>query len=192
MRRKKRRKVKRKVKWPVTIRITMEPKGQARARAFAFRSRKTRKWRASVHKDAKNATYESIIGGAMKGQMIAAGVHEPLEGPIMVVAIAVFEKPKSHLRARNSETWERALHISKPDSDNILKAIKDAGNGLIWKDDSQVVPFGPIKIYGAKTWDHKIVEGAQLIIKVRPVDYDFLRKRIERLVGPDPTGIGDA
>lgn len=187
MHRKKRDKKTREVKWPITIRIDMQPKGQARARAFAFRSRKTRRWRASVHKDAKNATYESVIGGAMKGQMIGEGVYEPLEGPVMVTAVAVFAKPKSHMRARDEETWKRKLHIAKPDSDNILKAIKDAGNGLIWKDDSQVVPFGPIKIYGAKTWDRKIVEGSCLVIKIRPVDYDFLRKRIERLVGPDPT-----
>jgi len=145
---------------------------------------------AAVHKEAKNATYESIIGGAMKGQMIGEGVREPLEGPVMVTVLAIFQKPKSHLRAGDMETWKRKLHIAKPDSDNILKAIKDAGNGLIWKDDSQVVPFGPIKIYGAKTWDRKIIEGSELIIKVRPVDYDFLRKRIERLAGPDPTESG--
>lgn len=32
----------------------------------------------------------------------------------------------------------REWHTRKPDSDNVLKAVKDSLNGLAWRDDSQV------------------------------------------------------
>jgi len=191
MNRKKRKKVERNIKWPIKIVVPMTPQGQARGRAFALRrfnkKYKKMRWTAGIHKDEDYATYEALIAGIMTGQMRAMGVDKPLSCPVLVTAVAVFEKPKSHLRARNPTTWNRTLHTSKPDADNVMKSVKDAGNGLLWNDDAQVVPFGPIKVYGAKSWDGGIIEPGCLAIKIRPVTYEFLQKRIERLIGPDPT-----
>jgi len=33
---------------------------------------------------------------------------------------------------------KKAIPISRPDLDNLVKAVLDAGNGVIWRDDSQV------------------------------------------------------
>ena len=39
-------------------------------------------------------------------------------------------------------------HAKKPDLDNLLKQICDAMNGIVWKDDSQVVRIVASKHYG--------------------------------------------
>ena len=36
----------------------------------------------------------------------------------------------------------------KPDADNVLKAIKDAMNDVVYADDAQVVEISLIKVYG--------------------------------------------
>lgn len=38
-------------------------------------------------------------------------------------------------------------HVKKPDSDNLLKFLKDCGNGVLWVDDSQVCHVEARKIY---------------------------------------------
>ena len=38
-------------------------------------------------------------------------------------------------------------HIKKPDTDNLLKFLKDCGNGVLWADDSQVWEVRARKIY---------------------------------------------
>lgn len=48
-------------------------------------------------------------------------------------------------RALNKEI----LPITKPDIDNLEKAIFDGLNGLAWQDDSQVVSVGKIKLYSS-------------------------------------------
>ena len=37
--------------------------------------------------------------------------------------------------------------VTKPDTDNILKIVKDALNGVLWKDDAQVVSDKVEKFY---------------------------------------------
>jgi Holliday junction resolvase RusA-like endonuclease len=41
-----------------------------------------------------------------------------------------------------------AWHTGKPDADNILKAVCDALNGIVWHDDSQVAFARVLKQYG--------------------------------------------
>lgn len=38
-------------------------------------------------------------------------------------------------------------HVSKPDLDNLIKAVCDACNGTIWKDDCVIVDLHPTKAY---------------------------------------------
>jgi len=39
-------------------------------------------------------------------------------------------------------------HTKKPDTDNLLKFVKDCGNGVLWADDSQVCQVKAWKMYG--------------------------------------------
>lgn len=55
--------------------------------------------------------------------------------PIMMVLEFFFETPKSWSKKKKEDAkW----HISRPDADNLSKSIKDALNGVAYKDDSQV------------------------------------------------------
>jgi len=53
-----------------------------------------------------------------------------------IIVTAWFPRPKSKTRKTipNLRYW----HTTKPDADNILKAILDALNGLAWVDDCQI------------------------------------------------------
>jgi Holliday junction resolvase RusA-like endonuclease len=49
---------------------------------------------------------------------------------------------------KRGKTVKRVYHTVRPDLDNFIKAIKDACNGVIWKDDSQIVRVLATKNYG--------------------------------------------
>ena len=55
---------------------------------------------------------------------------DPLEGPIQCSFIFYFPKPKSN---------NTSHHTQRPDLSNIVKTIEDACNGVVWKDDCQIV-----------------------------------------------------
>ncbi len=70
-------------------------------------------------KDAMN--YRAVVEAKAKD----AGIVR-CDGPVLVMAIANFELPKTYHRKRNpvGESW----HTSKPDADNLSKMILDAMN----------------------------------------------------------------
>ncbi len=63
----------------------------------------------------------------------------PLSGPLKLTVLCVFTRPKTGK--------PRAHHVTKPDLDNLVKFIADAGNGLLWEDDRQIVQIRAVKIY---------------------------------------------
>jgi Holliday junction resolvase RusA-like endonuclease len=73
----------------------------------------------------------------MAGWWMKLSCAEPLEGPLSVSILAVFPCPKSEYLKRTPRPirW----HTKKNgDVDNIAKAVLDAGNSILWLDDSQV------------------------------------------------------
>lgn len=58
--------------------------------------------------------------------------------PIHMTLIFNFKKPK---KPKHRE------HIVKPDLDNMIKAITDSGNGIFYKDDSQICYLSCLKRY---------------------------------------------
>ena len=112
----------------------------------------TRGGHARAYTPAKTVAYEGLI--AMAGQDAMDG-REPIAGPVYLVVTATFEIPKSWpAKKRATAQW----HTSKPDGDNILKAVGDGLNGVAWSDDSQVVQARISKTYGATPGLHVIVE----------------------------------
>ena len=73
------------------------------------------------------------------------------EGPVGLYLSFYFMLPRSLSKAeRERRMGNGAQHTQKPDLDNIVKAILDVGNGLLWTDDAQVSHISAGKRWGAK------------------------------------------
>ena len=73
---------------------------------------------------------------------------EPLEGPLHVRMTFSKQYLKSWTKKQRANAEDGILlPTTKPDIDNLSKGIMDALNGVIWKDDSQVVELLLSKIY---------------------------------------------
>lgn len=58
---------------------------------------------------------------------------EPLDGvPISLAVKFLMPRPKA------MRGTDRAWHLTRPDCDNLVKAVKDALTGICWKDDAMV------------------------------------------------------
>ena len=102
------------------------PQGKGRAR---FGNGRT-------YTPAKTVAYEGLI--ALAGQQ-AMDDRLLIEKPVYVIVDAFFPIPKSWTKARKAKAASSLVwHVSKPDGDNILKAVGDGLNGVVWKDDSQI------------------------------------------------------
>lgn len=92
---------------------------------------------------AKQRGFASVIAqfarAAMRGK-------QPLDGPIELTVVAVYEWPKTW--SRNKRTAQGCWKTSKPDADNIGKLISDSLNCLVWTDDARVARLEVQKIYG--------------------------------------------
>ena len=79
---------------------------------------------------------------------------QPLEGPIRLTVIFVFLAGKSHTPGKPK--------ITKPDTDNMLKALKDSLTRTgFWKDDAQVWYETTAKIWGREPGIRMIVSDGQ-------------------------------
>lgn len=104
----------------------------------------------------KTAAYESVIAYAGHAAMDGAPL---LEGAVGIILTATFQIPASWSQKRKKAALEgRVWHTGRPDGDNIEKAVGDALNGIIWKDDSQIARCSFTKIYGEKPGLHVFVE----------------------------------
>lgn len=118
--------------------IPGDPFAQPRVRAtnrgkfagvYEPKSAKSWKGAAQVHMAAALAAVTGVTDGCC--------VLDPATGPVCVRIVAYFSLAKSHHRKRTPvpAQWNQGAK----DVDNIAKAVLDAGNGILWIDDRQVV-----------------------------------------------------
>jgi len=122
----------------MSIRFTVpgQPQGKGRAR---FGNGRT-------YTPAKTVAYEGLI--ALAAQQAMEG-RELIASPVYLHVTAIFPIPKSWAKKRQAQARSGlSWHTSKPDGDNVLKAVGDGLNGVVWKDDSQVAFSKVMKIYG--------------------------------------------
>ena len=101
-----------------------------------------------MHTPAKTVHYEARIAFAAQQAMMAAEVPGTLAGPVAVQMVISYQIPASWSR-KAQERAEQMLTAPcvKPDIDNVAKVIGDACNGIIWRDDVQIVDLHAVKRY---------------------------------------------
>jgi len=73
---------------------------------------------------------------------------------VLVKLVAIFPVPASWSRRKRADALAGVIRPTvKPDGDNIQKCC-DAFNGVIWRDDAQVVTWTGRKIYGERPGLH--------------------------------------
>lgn len=121
----------------MTFRVYGEPVAKGRPRF-------TRQGRTYTPK--RTHDYESEVAMMAKAAM---GSSEPLETPVTVCVYATFPIPQSYSKKRTEACLNGSeRHIKRPDLDNCVKAITDGMNGIVYKDDSQIVNLHAKKVYG--------------------------------------------
>lgn len=114
----------------ITFTVPGEPQGKGRAR---FGNGRT-------YTPAKTVSYEGLIALAAQSAM---GGRPLLYGPLRITLWADTSIPKSATRAQRFKMLAGEIHpTKKPDIDNILKAVGDACNGVVFRDDSQITRLG--------------------------------------------------
>ena len=86
---------------------------------------------------AKTASYENLVKIAATAAMAGAA---PSAAPIEITIALALQIPASWSNKRRALAAAGAIRATKkPDADNVLKGIKDGCNGIVWRDDAQVV-----------------------------------------------------
>lgn len=126
----------------IAFSMTGDPRGKGTARA-AVRGRF-----ATVYSDPKTRKYERSV--ASVAISIMAG-RNPLEGPLSLSVRFRLAIPKSiSKRERAAMLAGEIAPTKKPDLSNLLKAIEDGMNGIVFIDDAQIVRGFQTKIYAEK------------------------------------------
>ena len=87
----------------------------------------------------KTKDYEELVALRYKQ---SGGIR--YEGPLQVQLSFRYQSPKSWPKKKREANQYRA---SKPDLDNLIKAVLDGLNGVAWNDDAQVVYLSAWKSY---------------------------------------------
>ena len=126
----------------ITFTIPGEPVAKGRPRATSINGR------ARMYTPKKTVNYESMV--ALAAQQAMAG-RALIEGPVELSFEARFSIPKSWPKKRLAAQADYPEFVTKkPDLDNLVKALGDGMNGVVFADDSQIAQNGVCrKVYGA-------------------------------------------
>ena len=101
---------------------------------------------ASMYTPEKTVNYEGLVAYSAKAAMAGAPL---IDGPASVRLEIVCQIPASWSQKKRSAAIAGQVHpTTKPDIDNVEKAIFDGLNGVVWRDDVQVVEVSKRKRYG--------------------------------------------
>ena len=121
----------------------------AKGSAKAFYNRNARKIVTMQDNGDKQKPWASMISycAQEKGFKVSSG-------GFMIYLMFRMPRPKSHYgTGKNSSKLKDNApdwHTGKPDLDKLVRCVKDALTGIVWKDDSQVSFLSAGKIYSEK------------------------------------------
>lgn len=114
----------------LTFTIPGIPQGKGRAKATHIPGLGTR-----MYTPAKTAAYEGLVAHAAQAAMAGRPL---IEGPVRMHLAIHFAVPASWSQKKQRMALAgEIVPTTKPDADNIVKAICDGCNGVVWRDDVQ-------------------------------------------------------
>lgn len=115
---------------PVSFVVPGEAVGKGRPRVTTIGGQ------ARMYTPAKTVAYEGLV--ALAAQDVMQG-RALIEGPVMIELRIVHGVPQSKSKKWKAQALAGEIPCTKkPDADNVLKAVCDALNGVVFKDDVQV------------------------------------------------------
>lgn len=111
---------------------------------------------ARMYTPEKTVNYEGLVSLAATQAM--AG-RQPITGPAYVVMTITLPIPASWSKKKQAAALCGHVYpTKKPDADNVVKALFDGMNGVVWVDDVQACNLSLVKQYGPTPGVHVIVE----------------------------------
>lgn len=124
--------------------VAGEPVAKGRARHRNVKTKAGKQF-VQTYTPKKTKNYESIVADTAR---YAMQTESKITGPCYLSVTAFFSVPESWpMWKRDAALQGRLGHTVKPDDDNVLKAVKDALNGIAWTDDSYSVESRIVKVY---------------------------------------------
>jgi Holliday junction resolvase RusA-like endonuclease len=124
----------------LTFTVPGPPVAKGRARAFRLGNQ------VRLHTPEKTARYENLV--AMTAQT-AMGDRPLIEGAVAVEIVLFTAIPSSWSQKKRSAALKGVIRpTTKPDCSNVLKAIEDGMNGIVFVDDKQITDVRVRKFYG--------------------------------------------
>ena len=124
----------------VAFSIPGEPQGKGRAKIVKIGGS------SRMATPAKTVAYEGLVALAAQKAMAGTG---PFACALAVEIDAVHTVPASWSKKKRADALCGAMHpTTKPDIDNIAKAIADGGNGVAWVADKQIARLLVTRRYG--------------------------------------------
>ena len=124
----------------IAFTVPGEPQGKGRARVGKINGH------ARMFTPAKTVAYEGLIAHAAQEAMHGM---PPFSGAVAVDVCITHVPPVSWSNKKRQDAFTGAKHPTiKPDVDNVLKAVGDGGNGVLWLDDKQIVKVSLSRQYG--------------------------------------------
>lgn len=137
----------------ITFTVPGQPQGKGRPKASRFGGG------VRMYTPAKTASYEGLIAHA--GQAAMAG-RALMEGAAFVALDIRCQVPASWSKKKRAQALAGEIHpTTKPDVDNVEKAIFDGLNGVVWRDDVQVIEVAKRKRYA---------EAPGVVVTIRPIE----------------------
>jgi Holliday junction resolvase RusA-like endonuclease len=166
----------------LTVIIPGEPHAQGRGRAHIMHVKgcawhRTHKCnmncrgiRVTDPKDSRE--WKAVAAHFMSVAMNSRSSRSLMDGPLLVEIVARFGCPKSrHLKKGiRAREWK----ATRPDVENIAKAVLDAAKGIVWHDDAQVAVLLVKKFVGAQGEAPRVEMCVQALSIVRPTEVHLI------------------
>lgn len=110
--------------------------------------------------EAAEVQFKSDVRRQLEVQRVSSPI--PAKHPVRVKCWFLMPIPKSSSKKFRAECAEGVKHhVKKPDTDNLVKFVKDCLNGIAWHDDSQVCELSAIKYYSDKPGTVIVIEALE-------------------------------